>query len=57
MEIIVQYGLYTVKDLERFSRGLVARRTVRIMSDCEQCAFVFDGTTCPNCNVSCNHKT
>jgi len=52
LRIIVEYGLYTVKELERFSKGLVPRRThVPIMDECTACAFVFRGTkVCPNCS-------
>ena len=30
LDIIVQYGIYTVKELERFSKGLVAKKQIHI---------------------------
>jgi hypothetical protein len=50
LEVIIQYGLYTVKELERFSKGLVPKKkNVIILNECEQCAFVYPGSTCNNC--------
>jgi hypothetical protein len=56
LQIIVQYGLYTVKELERFSKGLVSKRAVVILDECSVCAFVFDsGGSCPNCYNKTQH--
>ncbi len=50
LEVIIQYGLYTVKELERFSRGLVPKKkNVIILNECDKCAFVYAGQTCNNC--------
>jgi hypothetical protein len=50
LEVIIQYGLYTVKELDRFSRGLVPKKkNVIILNECEVCAFVYPGATCNNC--------
>lgn len=50
LEVMIQYGIYTVKELERFSKGLVPKKkNVIILNDCERCAFVFPGPTCTNC--------
>jgi hypothetical protein len=51
LEVMINYGLYTVRELERFSKGLVPKKkNVIILNDCEHCAFVFPGPTCTNCN-------
>jgi hypothetical protein len=50
LEVMIQYGLYTVKELDRFSKGLVPKKkNLSVLSECEKCAFVFPGLTCNNC--------
>ncbi len=50
LEVMIQYGIYTVKELQRFSNGLVPKRKdLNILNECEKCAFVFPGKTCNNC--------
>ncbi len=46
LEVMVQYGLYTVKELERFAQGLVPKKRINVLSECKRCDFVYDGTTC-----------
>ena len=47
LEVMIQYGIYTVKELERFSKGLVPKKkNLSILNECEKCAFVFPGPTC-----------
>lgn len=49
LDIIVQYGIYTVKELERFSKGLVAKKQIHILSECPKCSFVHNNSNCINC--------
>ena len=49
LEVMIQYGIYTVKELQRFSKGLVPKKKINILSECETCTFVYDGRTCINC--------
>ena len=50
LEVMIDYGIYTVKELQRFSKGLVPKKkNVIILNECEHCAFVFPGPTCNNC--------
>jgi hypothetical protein len=51
LEVMIQYGIYTVKELERFAKGLVAKKKINILSECERCDFVYDGNFCTNCQV------
>jgi hypothetical protein len=48
---MIQYGIYTVKELERFAKGLVSKKKITILSECEHCDFVYDGKFCSNCQV------
>jgi len=50
LETMVTYGIYTVRELERFSRGLMPRRKVVVLNECEVCSFVYPGDKCNNCN-------
>jgi hypothetical protein len=50
LEVMINYGLYTIKELDRFSKGLVPKKkNVIILNECEKCAFVYPGQTCNNC--------
>jgi hypothetical protein len=52
LEVMIQYGIYTVKELQRFSKGLVPKKkNLSVLNECEKCAFVFPGSTCNNCPV------
>jgi hypothetical protein len=51
LEVMIQYGIYTVKELERFAKGLVPKKNINILSECEKCDFVYDGSKCSNCQV------
>lgn len=51
LEVMVQYGIYTVRDLEEFSKGLKPKKNICILSECKNCAFVYKGPTCSNCSV------
>jgi hypothetical protein len=51
LEIMVQYGLYTVKELERFARGLVPKKNINTLSECTKCSFVHIGNSCTNCEI------
>jgi hypothetical protein len=47
---MVRYGIYTVKELERFAKGLTPKRNITILSECTKCDFVYDGKMCLNCH-------
>ena len=49
LKIMIQYGIYTVKQLELFTKGLVGKRNIQPLSECEHCDFVFSGEQCGNC--------
>ena len=49
LEVMVQYGIYTVNELKRFSQGLVPKKKISILSECQKCDFVYEGRTCLNC--------
>ena len=51
LEVMIQYGIYTVKELEKFADGLVPKKKINVLSECETCSFVYDGATCLNCQV------
>jgi hypothetical protein len=50
LEVMIQYGIYTVKELERFAKGLVPKKNINILSECSKCDFVYDGPICLNCH-------
>ena len=51
LKLIVDYGLYTVKELENYAKGLVGKRNVEALSECEKCDFVYKNCEkCPNCH-------
>ena len=47
---MIRYGIYTVKELERFAKGLTPKRNINILSECTKCDFVYDGQMCLNCH-------
>ncbi|AET85019.1 hypothetical protein FK873_gp119 [Micromonas pusilla virus SP1] len=49
LDVMIQYGIYTVKELERFSKGLVSKRNITILSECPKCSFVHKKSNCVNC--------
>jgi len=49
LETMITYGIYTVKELERFSKGLVSKKKVVCLSECKRCDFVYSGKVCLNC--------
>ena len=51
LEVMIQYGIYTVKELEKFANGLIPKKKINILSEREKCSFVYDGPTCLNCQV------
>ena len=50
LEVMISYGIYTVKELDKFAKGLVPKRKISILSECPECNFVYDGTVCINCH-------
>ncbi len=51
LETMITYGIYTVKELERFSKGLVSKKKIISLSECNHCDFVYSGKVCINCEV------
>ena len=51
LETMITYGIYTVRELERFSRGLVSKKKIVCLSECNHCDFVYSGKVCLNCEV------
>ena len=49
LDVMIQYGIYTVTELERFSKGLVSKRNITILSECPKCSFVHKKSNCVNC--------
>ena len=50
LETMVMYGIYTVKDLLKYSQKKLVKRNVKTLNECEYCAFVYPGPICTNCN-------
>tara|TARA_B100001996_G_scaffold195528_1_gene149730 strand:+ start:1257 stop:1457 length:201 start_codon:yes stop_codon:yes gene_type:complete len=50
LETMIKYGIYTICDLVLFSQGKLIPRNINILEECEDCSFVFESGTCPNCN-------
>ena len=40
LETMVMYGIYTVKDLLKYSQKKLVKRNVKTLNECEYCAFV-----------------
>ena len=40
-----------VDSFERFAQGLVPKKQIKVLSECNTCDFVYDGATCLNCRV------
>ena len=49
LETMINYGIYTVKELEKFAKGLIPKQKLEILSECERCDFVYKGKVCINC--------
>lgn len=51
LKTIVDYGVYTVKDLQLYNKGLLKRRNVSRNRTCEACHYVCRETSvsCDNC--------
>lgn len=47
LEKMVEYGIYTVKDLILFSQGRLIKRNTKIHIDCPLCHLVSESDTCP----------
>ena len=51
LETMITYGIYTVKELDRFAKGLVSKKKLVCLSECKHCDFVYNGRVCMNCQV------
>lgn len=49
LETMINYGIYTVKELEKFAKGLIPKQKIEILSECPICDFVYNGEICKNC--------
>jgi len=49
LETMINYGIYTVKELEKFAKGLIPKQKLEVLSECERCDFVYSGKVCSNC--------
>lgn len=49
LEKMIEYGIYTVKDLILYSQGRLMKRNVKISNECERCNYVHSDTPCLNC--------
>jgi hypothetical protein len=50
LEVMIRYGIYTVKELERFAKGLTPKKKIKLLSECTKCDFVHEGNICLNCH-------
>ncbi len=50
LETMVMYGIYTIKDLVKYSQNKLVKRNIKILNECEHCSFVYCGKVCINCN-------
>ncbi len=51
LDVMIQYGIYTVKELTRFSEGKVSKKKLVCLNECTRCQFVYEGSVCLNCQV------
>lgn len=51
LEVMVQYGIYTVNELARFSEGKTPKKKIVCLNECVHCQFVYQGSVCLNCQV------
>ena len=50
LETMVMYGIYTIKDLVKYSQNKLVKRNIKILNECEHCSFVYCGKVCIICN-------
>lgn len=43
LETMVMYGIYTIKDLVKYSQNKLVKRNIKILNECEHCSFVYCG--------------
>ena len=46
---MIEYGIYTVRELERFHKNMLPKRKIIVLKECEHCSFVYPGELCNNC--------
>lgn len=49
LEIMVLYGIYTVRDLVLYSQNKLMKRNIQVLTECEKCSYVYEGSMCKNC--------
>ena len=56
LETMVMYGIYTIKDLVKYSQNKLVKRNIKILNECEYCSFVYCEKVCINCNYIKNNS-
>jgi len=51
LEVMIQYGIYTVRELTRFAEGKVSKKKIVCLNECPRCQFVHEGSVCLNCQL------
>lgn len=51
LEKMVEFGVFTIAQLIKYSNGQLQPRKVRPLSECDTCAFVYEGVSCNNCHA------
>lgn len=52
LDVMIQYGIYTVKELTRFAEGKVPKKKdIVCLNECARCQFVYEGSVCLNCQL------
>jgi|8_EtaG_2_1085327.scaffolds.fasta_scaffold06632_5 hypothetical protein len=49
LEIMVLYGIYTVRDLVLYSQNKLMKRNIQVLTECEKCSYVYGSDVCKNC--------
>ena len=50
LEKMIEYGIYTVKDLMLYSQGRLVKRNIKVLNECEHCDYVYTEDECSNCS-------
>ena len=51
LDVMIQYGIFTVKELTRFSEGKVSKKKLVCLNECTRCQFVYEGSVCLNLSL------
>ncbi|QIG59741.1 hypothetical protein [Dishui Lake phycodnavirus 3] len=50
LSTMIEYGIYTVRELERYHQNMLPKRKIIVLQECDRCSFVYPGHTCNNCH-------